>query len=212
MADIDKTLKYYNENAQSFASGTVSVKFTKVQDKFLEKLNPDAYILDFGCGAGRDTKYFLSRGYQVDAVDGSEQLCRIASEYTEIKVRQILVQELDETEKYDEWKWSKEWEDYTCNQVNGEIQLFDDCEDKLFLGYIFAMSGEYEHIDSIQYSIHNFDEEEDRNFDEIEEEVLEKFSRLQEIGVIEDEDKFAPDYKLIIFDVFRQEIKHEGDN
>ena len=101
MADIDKTLKYYNENAQSFASGTVSVKFTKVQDKFLEKLNPDAYILDFGCGAGRDTKYFLSRGYQVDAVDGSEQLCRIASEYTGIKVRQELFQELDEKEKYD---------------------------------------------------------------------------------------------------------------
>ena len=53
------------------------------------------------CGAGRDTKYFLSRGYQVDAVDGSEQLCRIASEYTEIKVRQMLFQELDEKEKYD---------------------------------------------------------------------------------------------------------------
>ena len=101
MADTDKTLKYYNKNAQSFASGTVSVKFTEVQDKFLEKLNPDAYILDFGCGAGRDTKYFLSRGYQVDAVDGSEQLCRIASEYTEIKVRQMLFQELDEKEKYD---------------------------------------------------------------------------------------------------------------
>ena len=97
----DKTLNYYNENAQSFAFGTVSVKFTEVQDKFLEKLNPDAYILDFGCGAGRDTKYFLSRGYQVDAVDGSEQLCRIASEYTGIKVRQMLFQELDEKEKYD---------------------------------------------------------------------------------------------------------------
>lgn len=101
MTDIDKTLKYYNKNAQSFASGTVSVKFTEVQDKFLEKLNPDAYILDFGCGAGRDTKYFLSRGYQVDAIDGSEQLCRIASEYTGIKVRQMLFQELDEKEKYD---------------------------------------------------------------------------------------------------------------
>lgn len=101
MADIDKTLKYYNENAQSFASGTVSVKFTEVQDKLLEKLNPDAYILDFGCGAGRDTKYFLSRGYQIDAIDGSEQLCRIASKYTGIKVRQMLFQELDEKEKYD---------------------------------------------------------------------------------------------------------------
>ena len=101
MADIDKTLKYYNENAQSFASGTVSVKFTEVQDKFLEKLNPDTYILDFGCGAGRDKKYFLSRGYQIDAIDGSEQLCRIASKYTGIKVRQMLFQELDEKEKYD---------------------------------------------------------------------------------------------------------------
>lgn len=97
----DKTLNYYNENAQSFASGTVSIKFTEVQDKFLEKLNPDAYILDFGCGAGRDTKYFLSRGYQIDAIDGSEQLCRIASKYTGIKVRQMLFQELDEKEKYD---------------------------------------------------------------------------------------------------------------
>lgn len=58
-------------------------------------------FLTLGCGAGRDTKYFLSRGYQVDAVDGSEQLCRIASEYTEIKVRQMLFQELDEKEKYD---------------------------------------------------------------------------------------------------------------
>ena len=101
MADIDKTLNYYNENAQSFVAGTVSVKFTEVQDKFLEKLNLDAYILDFGCGAGRDTKYFLSREYQVDAVDGSEQLCRIASEYTGIKVRQMLFQGLDEKEKYD---------------------------------------------------------------------------------------------------------------
>ena len=108
-----------------------------------------------------------------------------------------------ETEKYDEWQWSEEWEEYTCSQINGEIQLFDDCGDKLFLGYVFAMSGEYEHIDPIQYSIHNFDEVEDYDFDEIEDKVLEKFSRLQEIGVIEGGDKFAPDYKLIIFDVFR---------
>ena len=32
---MNKTLNYYNENAQSFASGTVSVEFTEMQDKFL---------------------------------------------------------------------------------------------------------------------------------------------------------------------------------
>ena len=92
---MDKTLNYYNENAQSFASGTVSVEFTEMQDRFLEKLDPGAYILDFGCGAGRDTKYFLSQGYRVDAIDGSEQLCRIASDHTGIKVRQMLFQQLE---------------------------------------------------------------------------------------------------------------------
>ena len=46
---MNKTLNYYNENAQSFASGTVSVEFTEMQDRFLQKLNPGAYILDFGC-------------------------------------------------------------------------------------------------------------------------------------------------------------------
>ena len=28
----DKTLDYYNKNAQSFVSGTVSVKFTQIQE------------------------------------------------------------------------------------------------------------------------------------------------------------------------------------
>ncbi len=36
--NIDKTLNITNENAQSFASGTVSVEFTEMQDKFLQNL------------------------------------------------------------------------------------------------------------------------------------------------------------------------------
>lgn len=64
------TLNYYNQNADSFIQGTVSVDFSQVQDKFLERLNEGDYILDFGCGSGRDTKYFLKKGMVVDAIDG----------------------------------------------------------------------------------------------------------------------------------------------
>ncbi|MCR4927921.1 MAG: class I SAM-dependent methyltransferase [Lachnospiraceae bacterium] len=64
---MDKTIDYYNQNADAFASGTINVEFTDVQDKFLSYLPFDAYILDFGCGSGRDTKYFLSKGFHVDA-------------------------------------------------------------------------------------------------------------------------------------------------
>lgn len=95
------TIDYYNRNVQDFVDRTVSVDFTRIQNVFLELLPRDACILDFGCGSGRDTKYFLDCGYQVDAMDGSIELCRAASEYTGIHVKQILFQELDEVEKYD---------------------------------------------------------------------------------------------------------------
>ena len=98
---MGKTIDYYNKNAQRYIDETVSVDFAAVQDRFLELLPEGAKILDFGCGSGRDTKYFLNRGYQVDAVDGSEALCRTASEYTGIAVKKMLFQELDEVEKYD---------------------------------------------------------------------------------------------------------------
>ena len=97
----DKTLDYYSQNADVFFSGTVSVDFKQTQNRFLDCLNEGAYILDFGCGSGRDTKYFLEAGMKVDAIDGSEEMCRIASEYTGIEVQQILFQELDAHDKYD---------------------------------------------------------------------------------------------------------------
>ncbi len=97
----DKTISYYNTNAKNFVSNTISVDFASTQKKFMDKLPENAKILDFGCGSGRDTKYFLSQGYQVDAIDGSTELCKLASEYTGIKVQHMYFQELAETEKYD---------------------------------------------------------------------------------------------------------------
>lgn len=98
---MENTIDYYNENAKSFIEGTVSVDFTQIQNLFLEFLPEGARILDFGCGSGRDTKYFLDLGYQVDAVDGAIELCKAASEYTGITVKHMYFQDLDETEKYD---------------------------------------------------------------------------------------------------------------
>ena len=97
----NNTLNYYNINANSFVSSTLSVDFSQTQDKFLRLLPSAAAILDFGCGSGRDTKYFLDAGMQVDATDGSEELCRLASEYTGIPVRQMLFEELDAKAQYD---------------------------------------------------------------------------------------------------------------
>ena len=98
---MDNTIEYYNQNAKQFVQGTLSVDFIATQERFLSKLSIGAYILDFGCGSGRDTKYFLDKGYQVEATDGSAELFKLASEYTGICVKQMLFEELDECEKYD---------------------------------------------------------------------------------------------------------------
>ena len=97
----NQTIQYYNQNAAAFVENTRNVDFHPIQDEFLEKLPAGACILDLGCGSGRDTKYFLERGYEVDAIDGSKELCALASEYTGIPVKCQLFQELDETRKYD---------------------------------------------------------------------------------------------------------------
>lgn len=97
----NQTLNYYNTNAQKFVEGTVGVDFHITQDRFLAQLEEGACILDFGCGSGRDTKYFLQRGFAVEATDGSAELCKLASEYTGIIVKQMLFDELKTVEEYD---------------------------------------------------------------------------------------------------------------
>lgn len=97
----DKTLQYYQQNTESFVQGTAAVDFSSVADRFLRYLKSGSKILDFGCGSGRDSRYFLGHGFAVEAVDGSPELCAYASEYTGIQVHCMLFQELEETEVYD---------------------------------------------------------------------------------------------------------------
>lgn len=100
MRDKD-TITYYDENAERFALETRSVDFRFIQKKFTDRLRKGALILDFGCGSGRDTKRFLDQGYDVEAVDGSFELCKLASGYTGVEVKHMLFWDLEEVEKYD---------------------------------------------------------------------------------------------------------------
>ena len=97
---INKTLDYYNKNAESFIQGTVSADLKDIQDKFLNELSGNK-ILDFGCGSGRDTKCFIEAGYDVEAIDGSLELCKSACAYTGIQVKHMLFQDLDKQNYYD---------------------------------------------------------------------------------------------------------------
>ena len=95
------TLAYYNQTAEEFASGTRVLDMSDTRSRFASHLPSGALILDFGCGAGRDTKAFLEAGFRMEATDGSEELCTLASEHTGIVVRKMLFSELDAVDRYD---------------------------------------------------------------------------------------------------------------
>ncbi|MFQ8729696.1 MAG: methyltransferase domain-containing protein [Enterocloster bolteae] len=93
---MNDSLEYYNLHAKEFSDNTRDVEFTEMQDRFLKYLNPGARILDFGCGLGRDTKYFLGRGFKAEAADGLRRnWLEIANEYTEANVRLMFFQDLE---------------------------------------------------------------------------------------------------------------------
>ena len=98
---MGNTIQYYDENAKNFIESTQTVDMHLAQDRFLSLLSENSTILDYGCGSGRDTKYFLDKGYTVDAIDGSAEICKLASEFTGIQVKHMLFQELSAVEQYD---------------------------------------------------------------------------------------------------------------
>ena len=75
------TLDYYNLNAYDYFNNSLDADMSEVYKRFLFYLKENDLILDFGCGSGRDSKYFLDNGYNVDSVDGSLELCNLATKY-----------------------------------------------------------------------------------------------------------------------------------
>lgn len=95
------TLDYYNENAKAFVDGTVNANMEEHYKQFVEYLHDGAKVLDLGCGSGRDSLAFQKMGYEVVAVDGSEEVCKEARTQTGIDVQCMKFEELSYHEKFD---------------------------------------------------------------------------------------------------------------
>lgn len=95
------TLEYYNLHAKQFYDATVDVAMDEIYAPFLRYLPKQASILDLGCGSGRDTLAFKNMGYQVNAIDYSQELVEKARQLTGINVRYQSFYDLNEQEQYD---------------------------------------------------------------------------------------------------------------
>lgn len=73
-----ETINWYDENAEEYAKFSYAIAQSDVIDKFITMLPKKPFILDAGCGPGRDAMIFYQKGATVTGVDLSSELIKIA--------------------------------------------------------------------------------------------------------------------------------------
>ena len=95
------TEAWYRERAEAFADRTRDMAMAKFHDDFLARLPDGGRILDVGCGSGRDAKAFRERGYEVEGLERSPELARMAEQHAGCPVRIMSMEELEDDGRFD---------------------------------------------------------------------------------------------------------------
>lgn len=82
---------WYDGRAEAFAAATADLDKAEACARFLAGVPVGGKILDAGCGAGRDSVFFLKRGYVVTACDLSPEMARLARARTGLDVKVLDV-------------------------------------------------------------------------------------------------------------------------
>ncbi len=92
---------WYDANARRFFGQTVELDTSEARSRFLSRLPAGGRVLDAGCGSGRDSLHFLRAGLDVDALDASAEMARLAREHTGLPVAHMDVLDLVPRGDYD---------------------------------------------------------------------------------------------------------------
>jgi SAM-dependent methyltransferase len=104
------TIEYYNQNADEYAERTVDLKYAErtvdlnlehLYKPFFDGLPLNGFILDAGCGPGRDSKKFIEMGYEVIGFDASVEMVKLAKKNSSAEVLNLKFSELTFNEKFD---------------------------------------------------------------------------------------------------------------
>lgn len=95
------SIDYYNKYANLYFESTVELNMEDTLEKFISFLPEGGAVMDLGCGSGRDSLYLIEKGFDVTAVDGSRELCELASIHIGQDVLLMKFSELDFDEVFD---------------------------------------------------------------------------------------------------------------
>ena len=88
------SVDYYEKNAETFVASTLNLDVCMLYKEFEKYLKPGCRILDLGCGSGRDSRYFVEKGYTVVAIDPSPVMCKKTKEVAGVPTYMMRAEEL----------------------------------------------------------------------------------------------------------------------
>ena len=71
---MHKTLAYYEDNAKYLSQRYESAKVDHIHALLVNTFTTKSYLLEIGCGSGRDASFMYQNGYDIIAIDGSGRM------------------------------------------------------------------------------------------------------------------------------------------
>ena len=88
-------MSYYKEHAKEFIENTKDSDMSAQYGFFEAYLSGGGTILDIGFGSGRDSLYFISKGYTVYSIDPEEEFVKYGKEIGLTNVEQLRAEDIN---------------------------------------------------------------------------------------------------------------------
>ncbi len=95
-----ETIAVYDNQAEDYAALTKDTA-NETLLAFIQRLAPKSYVLDLGCGPADASATMRRHGLEVDPVDASAEMVRLANERYDIGARQAAFSEINSADTYD---------------------------------------------------------------------------------------------------------------
>ena len=130
--DLDYWNEYYSHNAPSVENKPSD--FAKyIESGFLREKKP-AHILELGCGNGRDSLYFISKGHKVTAVDGSDVAIEMLNRITNSNNTLFVCDDFVKSRAFYKMKYDCIYSRFTLHAISEEQ------EDELLCNVRYALN------------------------------------------------------------------------
>ncbi len=98
---VNKSIDFYNKNHIIYYKKTYSIDMGDIYSRVRNRFKRGGFVLDAGCGVGRDTQYFIKHGYKVTSFDASQKMVDMCNQYPFAFCELLNFNEIDFPPKFD---------------------------------------------------------------------------------------------------------------